>query len=75
MAAFSLVALVVLVLYLVLSWQGPQPGAGHPDAFDPGHAGYGPWHGATAPGGSEAWPDAVDWGSLSDGGSDGGRAD
>jgi hypothetical protein len=55
-AALSLVALVVLVLYLVLSWQGPESGAERPDAFDPGHAGYDPWS------------DAVDRGSHEGGG-------
>jgi hypothetical protein len=69
-AALTLVALVVLVLYLVLSWQGPQPGAGRPDAFDPGHTGYGPRYGPTAPGGSGAWSDGVDRGSVADGGGD-----
>jgi hypothetical protein len=55
-AALTLVALVVLVLYLVLSWQGPESGAERPDAFDPGHAGYDPWS------------DAVDRGSHEGGG-------
>ena len=33
MAAFSLIALALLAVYLVLSWQGPQSGAGHASRY------------------------------------------